>query len=131
MKKSSITQKQLREFGYLIGIGFPLIIGWIVPIIIGHIFRFWSLWISIPFLLLAILKPRLLIYPYKVWMKIGLVLGWFNSRLLLGLVFVLVLQPIAFIMKIFGYDPLRKKKNNEKTYKETKEKHATDFTRIF
>ena len=131
MKKNSISQKQLREFGLLIGIGFPVIIGWLIPAITGHLFRYWSLWMGIPILILGIIKPPLLIYPYKIWMFIGLILGWINSRLILGLVFILVLQPISFIMKIFGYDPLRKKKISVLTYREIKEDYKVDFKRIF
>ena len=131
MKKNSISQKQLREFGLLIGIGFPVIIGWLIPAITGHLFRYWSLWMGIPILILGIIKPPLLIYPYKIWMFIGLILGWINSRLILGLVFILVLQPISFIMKIFGYDPLKKKKRNVLTYREIKENRKVDFKRIF
>ena len=131
MKKSSISKKQLREFGFLIGIGFPIVFGLIIPAINGHLFRSWSLWIGIPLLVSGILKPRLLFYPYIAWMKLGLALGWINSRIILGLVFLLVLQPIALIMKIFGYDPLKEKKNNEKSYREKKENHKVDLTRIF
>ena len=131
MQKNYITQKQLREFGFLIGIGFPIIIGWIIPLISGNLFRIWSLWIGIPSLILGIIKPRLLIYPYKAWMIIGIALGWINSRIILGLIFLLVLQPIALIMKIFRYDPLKIRKSNEITYKENKKNHKVDLTRIF
>ena len=129
--KESISKKQLRDFGFLIGFGFPIIIGWIIPAIGGHIFRFWSLWIGFPVLILGIIKPSLLFYPYKAWMKLGNALGWINSRLILGLVFILVLQPIALIMKIFGYDPLRRKKSHEKSYRENRKNHKVDLTRIF
>ena len=44
---------------------------------------------------------------------LGNILSWINSRLILGIVFA-ILQPIALIMKIFGYDPLRKKQRNNK-----------------
>ena len=131
MKQSSISQKQLRQFGFLIGIGFPVIIGWIVPAISGHLFRFWSLWIGVPLFILGILRPRLLFYPYQAWMKIGLVLGWINSHIVLGLVFLLVLQPISLIMKLFGYDPLKKKKKNLLTFREIKENHKVNLTKIF
>ena len=131
MNQSSISKKQLREFGLLIGIGFPVIIGWIIPSISGHLFRFWSLWIGIPSFILGILRPRLLFYPYKVWMLLGFVLGWINSRLILALVFLLVLQPISLIMKIFGYDPLKKKKNNVLTFRERQQNRKVDLTRIF
>ena len=131
MKQTSITQKQLREFGLLIGIGFPVIIGWIIPALGGHLFRFWSLWFGIPILILGLIKPPLLLYPYKTWMVIGHVLGWVNSRIILGLVFILVLQPISLILKIFDYDPLKKKKRNVLTYREIKENSKVDFKRIF
>ena len=131
MKESSISQRQLRQFGFLIGIGFPVIIGWIVPAISGHLFRFWSLWIGVPLFILGILRPRLLFYPYQAWMKIGLALGWINSHIVLGLVFLLVLQPISFIMKLFGYDPLKKKKKDVLTFREVKENHKVDLTKIF
>ena len=108
--KGSIYKKQLREFGFLIGFGFPILIGWVLPSIGGHLFRSWTLWIGIPSLMIGIFNPRLLFYPYKGWMKIGHVLGSVNSRIILGLVFLLVLQPIALIMRCFGYDPLRLKK---------------------
>jgi len=129
--KESISKKQLREFGFLIGFGFPIIIGWIIPAISGHVFRSWSLWIGCPSLILGILKPSLLFYPYKAWMKLGHALGWINSRIILGLVFIIVLQPIAFIMNLFGYDPLRKKKNAEDSYREKNEHRIIDLTRIF
>ena len=131
MKESSISQRQLRQFGFLIGIGFPVIIGWIVPAISGHLFRFWSLWIGVPLFILGILRPRLLFYPYQAWMKIGLTLGWINSHIVLGLVFLLVLQPISLIMKLFGYDPLKQKKKNLLTFREIKENHKVDLTKIF
>ena len=104
MKQNTLSQKDLRQFGFLIGIGFPVIIGWLIPSISGHLFRFWSLWIGVPLFILGIIRPSLLLYPYKAWMKIGLALGWINSHIVLGLVFLLVLQPISLIMKLFSYD---------------------------
>ena len=131
MKRSSITKKQLREFGILIGFGFPILLGWIIPAINGHFFRYWTLWIGIPSLSLSILKPYFLLFPYKAWIMLGYSLGWLNSRIILGLVFVFVLQPIALIMKIFDYDPLKKKKRKNITYRENIEDHLVDLKRIF
>ena len=129
--KSSISKKQLREFGFLIGLGFPIIIGLILPVITGHLFRLWTLWIGIPSLLLGILKPSMLSIPYKLWMSLGRGLGWINSRIILGLVFLVILQPIALIMRVFGHDPLRKKKSNRKSYRENIEYKKIDLTTIF
>ena len=129
--RKSISKKQLRQFGFLLGFGFPIIIGWLIPTITGHLFRSWTLWVGCPALILGILKPSLLFYPYKGWMALGLALGWINSRIILGLVFLIVLQPIALIMRIFGHDPLRTKKLPQKTYREIKTNQKVDLKKIF
>ena len=128
----TVSKKQLKEFGLLVGLGFPIIIGWIIPSFAGHMFRAWTLLIGFPLLILAFLAPNTLFYPYKFWMKLGHVLGWVNSKVILGLVFIFVLQPIAFVMKFFGYDPLQKKKNsNTTTYREIRSNFKIDLRKIF
>ena len=129
--KEKLSKKKLREFGILLGICFPLLIGWFFPAITGHVFKEWSLWVGIPLLILGLTWPQSLLYPYKIWMKFGSVLGWINSHLILGLVFIIVLLPIAFIMRATGYDPLRKQRKNKITYREKKQHHLIDLTRIF
>ena len=129
--KNHITNKILREFGLLIGVVFPFLIGWLLPSLVGHPFRIWTLWIGCPFLILAILRPGILSYPYKLWMRLGHILGWVNSRIILGLVFLIVLQPIALIMRFFGHDPLRMKKVSQKSYREIKTNHKINLKKIF
>ena len=129
--KETISKKQLREFGLLIGFGFPILIGWILPLLFGHEFRAWTLCIGIPGLILGLIAPRLLRYPYKGWMALGHTLGWVNSHVILGLVFIVVLQPIAYIMRFTGYDPLKRRRKGEKTYRENRQNHRIDLTRIF
>ena len=129
--KEIISNKQLREFGLLIGFGFPFLIGWLLPSLFGHELRAWTLWVGITGLILGLTAPRLLHYPYKGWMALGLMLGWVNSRIILGLVYFIILLPIAFVMRLTGYDPLRKRRQGNKTYRENKQKHQTELTRIF
>ena len=129
--ENNIQKKTLRKFGFLIGFAFPFLIGWALPLIGGHSFRNWTLWFGIPLLIFSILKPNLLLYPYKGWMKIGYILGWLNSRIILGLVFLIILQPIALIMRIFGHDPLRTKKHPQKSYREIKANNKVNLKKIF
>ena len=119
-----ISKKQLREFGLLIGFGFPLLIGWLIPALTGHGLREWTLWVGFIALIIGLTSPRLLYYPYKFWMKLGLTLGCINSKIILGLVYMIVLIPIAFVMRLIGYDPLRTKQNEEKTYRENKKTNS-------
>lgn len=127
----TVSKKQLKEFGLLVGLGFPIIIGWILPSFAGHMFRAWTLWVGFPLLILAFLAPNTLLYPYKFWMKLGLALGWINSRIILGIIFLFVLEPISLFMRLIGYDPLRLKKGNTETYRENKKDHKIDLKRIF
>ena len=129
--KEIISKKQLREFGLLIGFGFPLLIGWLIPVLTGHGFRVWTLWVGFIGLLFGMTSPRLLYYPYKCWMKLGHALGWINSHIVLGLVFIIILQPIAFLMRIRGYDPLRRRRKGENTYREITQDRQIDLTRLF
>ena len=129
--KDAISKKQLREFGMLIGLVFPILIGWLLPLLFGHEFRTWTFLVGITGLILGLIAPRLLYYPYKGWMAIGLTLGRFNSRIILSLVYIIVLLPIAFVMRLIGYDPLRRRQKGAKSYRENKQKHQTDLTRIF
>tara|TARA_Y100001968_G_C19135902_1_gene609084 strand:- start:124 stop:516 length:393 start_codon:yes stop_codon:yes gene_type:complete len=129
--KQAITKKQLREFGLVIGIGLPIIIGWLLPLLGGHGFKVWTLFVGIPLFILGLISPQLILYPYKVWIALGHLLGWLNSHIILGLVFIFVLQPIAFIMRLFGYDPLKKRRGKSNTYREDRKGHQTDLTRIF
>ena len=125
------SKKQLQEFGLILGLGIPILLGWIFPTIHGHGIKYWTLWIGVSILIISTLKPKFLSYAYEVWMLLGYVLGWINSRIILGLVFVFLLQPIAFFMRASGYDPLRIKKINKKTYREEKNGYKIDLTRIF
>ena len=127
----NISKKILKEFGLLVGFSFPILIGLILPAISGHTFRIWTLFIGLPLIFLAILIPSSLLYFYKAWIKLGNILGWLNSRLILGLVFIVVLQPIALIMKTIGHDPLKLKRSNQKSYKVSKKDFQIDLKKIF
>ena len=129
--RGNVSKKQLRQFGLLLGFVFPIIVGWLLPYLSGHSFRIWTLLIGVPFLIIGILRPELLINPFKGWMALGHFLGFINGKLILGFVFILVLQPLALILKLFDYDPLRQKKISAVTYKENKKDHKVDLSRIF
>jgi hypothetical protein len=50
----------------------------------------------------------------------------------LGAVFVLVLQPIAVVMRLSGHDPLRRKSaSNAASYREQRKSDAINLKRIF
>ena len=126
-----VSNKKLREFGFVFGFGLPILIGLIIPALGGHTFKVWTLFVALPTLSISIFKVSLLSIPYKIWMKIGYILGWINSRIILGLVFILVLIPIALVMKLFNYDPLKRKFTESKSYRINTSNNKNDLKRIF
>ena len=64
-------------------------------------------------------------------MALGQGRGWINRHLILGAVYLLVLQPIALLMRILGHDPLRRQRNAAETYRELRSDPSVHFKRIF
>ena len=81
---------------------------------------FWSLLLFFP---KSKTTQKITNYPYKICIALGYIMGWFNSRIILGVIFIVILQPIAFLMRIFGYDPLRLNQKNRKSYREKREQN--------
>ena len=126
------SRRQLREFGLVIGLLFPLLFGWLLPTLRSHTSPLWPFVIGIPLVTLGLLAPRLLQQPYRVWMGLGHALGWVNGHLILGLVYVLVVQPIALLMRLAGHDPLRRRWDRAATtYREPRNPAPINLERPF
>ncbi len=128
-KKSFITKKQLITFGIV----FSIFLG-----IIGYInFRkdneitYHFIWgIAILNFVTTVTYPEAVKPIYRVALFIAHILGWINTRLLLGLIFYLLFTPISLLMKIFGKDLLdRKIDKNAPTYWNMRERTGFDKDR--
>ena len=69
----------------------------------------WFLAAAAGFLVVGVAAPRLLGPLYWAWMKFAFALGWFNTRLFLGIVFYLIITPVGLVMRILRKDALRLK----------------------
>ena len=103
-----------RSFGIVFFIVFFLIS--IYPLVNSESIRIWSLIISIIFLTLGAINSKLLNPLNKVWFKFGLVLGRIISPIIMGIIFFLVVTPIALLMRILKKDLLNLKLNKNNTY---------------
>ena len=112
MKEIKISSN--RSFGLVFFIFFLIIA--IYPIIYDDSLRVWSLIISFIFLILGLINSKILAPLNKIWFKFGLLLGRIVSPVIMGIIFFLVVTPIALIMKIIGKDLLNLKFNKGKTY---------------
>jgi len=103
-----------RSFGIVFFIVFLLIA--IYPLINNEGLRIWSIIIAIFFLILGLINSKVLTPFNKLWFKFGLLLGKIISPIIMGIIFFLVVTPIAFIMRIIGKDLLNLKFNKNKSY---------------
>jgi len=104
--KIFVTNKDLREFGFIFGVILVLIFGLLLPWILDAVFPLWPWGVLLVTTCMAIICPVSLKPFYKAWMLFGTVMGWINTRLILGIVFYVVFMPVGLIMKIFGKDLL-------------------------
>src|SRR5919106_1349987 len=99
--------KELRNFGLIVG-GIFLIIG-IWPLVWrGEGMRLWALGIGAVLVPLGLIIPAVLAPVFKVWMKVGHVLGWINTRIILGILFYGLITPMGVVMRLFGWDAMRR-----------------------
>jgi hypothetical protein len=66
--------------------------------------------------LVAIAAPWLLAPLNKAWMKLGELMGRVVSPLVLGVIFFVLITPVALVTRLFGRDELRLKKTDASSY---------------
>ena len=67
-------------------------------------------------LALGVAAPATLDVPERLWMKLAHFLGYWNTRILLTLVFYLLLLPVGLLARLFGWDKLRLHKPSGETF---------------
>ena len=89
----------------------------ILLIIVGSFGGWLFLACSILFLIITLKIPTILTPLNLAWTKLGLLLSKIFNPIILGVVFLLIVTPIAIIRKIFGKSALRlKTKPNVESY---------------
>jgi O-antigen/teichoic acid export membrane protein len=102
------NNKQLRSFGLMVGGVFGLIALW-PAIMRADRPRLWAAVLAMLLILPALIYPATLRQVYRGWMALGNILGWINTRVILGGVFYLVVTPIGAVRRALGKDPMGKK----------------------
>ena len=104
-----------KSFGIVFFIFFLLVS--LYPLTNDESIRYWSLTISIIFLILGLLNSNLLSPLNNIWFRLGILLGKLISPLIMGIIFFLVVTPISLIMKIIKKDLLNLKfRKDKETY---------------
>jgi hypothetical protein len=92
------SRKDLRRFGLVLGV--LLAAAGLVPLLRGGPVRLWAEAAAVPVLGVALAAPALLWPVHWLFLKIGMVLGWVNTRILLGIMFYVVITPIGLVKRV-------------------------------
>jgi len=103
-----------RSFGIVFFIVFLLISFY--PLLKNENISTWALIISLVFLILGLVKSKILSPLNRLWFKFGLLLGKIFSPLIMGTIFFVVVTPIGLLMRLFNKDLLNLKLNKKKSY---------------
>jgi hypothetical protein len=102
------TPHELRNFGLILGALFGAFFGVLPALLRGRIHR-WPWAVAAALWLAALLYPLALKYLYAGWTRLGLALGWINTRIVLTLLFALSIVPTGLVMRMLGRDPMERR----------------------
>lgn len=102
------TAQDLKQFAWIMGGMIALLFGLLIP----H-FRAISpapitFWIAGCFIFAGLIHPRSLSPVYRLWMQIGHILGTINTRIILGIFFVVFVIPFGVVLRLFGWDAMHR-----------------------
>ncbi len=73
--------------------------------------------------LVIVILPLIAFFPilfrpiFKLWLKVAKAVGWFNTQIILTLVYILIFVPFGLLIRLFRKDQMRRQiLVEEKTY---------------
>jgi hypothetical protein len=103
-----------RSFGWVFSGFFALIA--LAPFLRGRPLRLWALGVSGALLLITLVRPTLFSEVNRLWMRLALLLSRIMNPLVTGLLFFVVITPIALFLRMLGKDSLRLKTSHGSSY---------------
>ena len=102
------SAKELRIFGLVLGALFAGFFG-LWPLLRHGSSTLWP-WITAGMLwILALICPTALSYLHRGWTRLGLALGWVNTRVILTLLYAITIVPVGLAMRLCGRDRMARK----------------------
>lgn len=105
--KKQIKKSELRNFSLIWSFLFSVYA--IYPLSKGEMLHKWVLLVALLFVLVAFIKPTILGGFYRIWVKIGELIGGVISKVIMFILYFIIFTPISFSLKILGKDLLNKR----------------------
>ena len=133
MKSEDIKLPSDRKFGFFFTTVFLIFSIYFYFENFYLIFKFTSA-LTLTFLILILIKSKILNYLNKSWMRLGYFLGKIISPIVLGAIYFVIFTPVSLLMKLFKRDELcikLKKRNTFWKNKDTLKKEGIKFKQQF
>jgi hypothetical protein len=116
----SLSTKELKQFGLILGLFIILVFGFFIPWLWGFasLPNYYFIALGITTSIFALLFPSKVIYIYNPYMRFALALGQVINSIILGILFFVFFAFTSLLLKILRIDLLNGKyKNTENTYR--------------
>lgn len=100
IKNIKQSRKDLRKFGFTIGVVLLIIAGFLIWNQKNSGYYFLAVGVII--FMAGLFIPSILRPLNKAWMTLAILLGWVMTRVILSLLFYLIITPISLIARISG-----------------------------
>jgi len=121
-----LDRKGLREFGLLTGAIVAGLFGLFFPWLLERSFPIWP-WAVFGVLGAWGLAAPLSLRPvYRAWMRFGLLLSKITTPIIMGLVFYVLITPIALVLKLAGKDAMHRQFDKHESYRVTRQRIRED-----
>ena len=110
---SQPTPKDLRTFSLIWSFIFLVIT--VFPLASEGYVRLWSVGCFAFFLGVAYIRPTILTWFYRVWLKFGMIIGGIISKIILVVLYYGVFTPFGLVFRVLGKDPLNRRLDPKST----------------
>ena len=101
-----LDRKGLRSFGLTTGAILCVLFGLVFPFVLSRPIPVWPWALGGTMMLWGLAAPSSLRPVYRGWMRFGLIMSRITTPLILGIVFYVVVTPIALVRSLRGSDAM-------------------------
>ena len=120
------TLKEIRSFGFFLSLLVVLIFAGLMPWLFNQSIFLWPFVVSTVTALLALLAPSTLRPLHSLFIKLGTLLGFANTRILLFIIFFGLFLPVSIIMWLVRRDILGRKPSTADSYRKPSQPRLRD-----
>lgn len=105
-----LSRPELLKFGLILAAGILVFFGVLFPLLRDRAIQLttWPWYSALVIAVLSLAAPAVLRPVHTGWMFIGRILGYINTRIILGIIYLVLFTPVAFLLMLLKKDPMRR-----------------------